>query len=460
MLHSNDALFRYQVVSLVLTRIVAGESQAEAVGAVAAIDHHFDPAARPRRVSRRSIYRWLSAYRRNGLAGLETASLDQGPAPSTVLSCELLRFMEEEKAKDPRVSVPELIRRAREHGFLGRHDSCNRTTVYRALKRLGVPVSKRKKAKDHDARRFAYPHRMDMILCDGKHFRAGAGRSRRVVFFFLDDATRLALHAVVGTSENALLFQRGLFETITKHGLFDIIYLDRGPGFIAEDSIAVVANLDRLLIHGERAYPEGHGKLERFNQTALHDLLRGLDRRPDVDPALGALELRIRHYLDTQYNPRVHESLGGKSPSECFAEDPKPLRFPEDREALKRKFEVSLQRRVTPDNTVSVDSLVYEVPRGYDGTRVILRRRLLDGGNIFFLHEGRLQELHPVNLEANARAPRKRRQKNKDGEVIHPLPPSAADLAYERDLGPVVGADGGCPDVHSNSTPESQEEAP
>jgi transposase InsO family protein len=236
--------------------------------------------------------------------------------------------MEEEKAKDPRVSVPELIRRAREHGFLGRHDSCNRTTVYRALKRLGVPVSKRKKAKDHDARRFAYPHRMDMILCDGKHFRAGAGRSRRVVFFFLDDATRLALHAVVGTSENALLFQRGLFETITKHGLFDIIYLDRGPGFIAEDSIAVVANLDRLLIHGERAYPEGHGKLERFNQTALrHDLLRGLDRRPDVDPALGALELRIRHYLDTQYNPRVHESLGGKSPSECFAEDPKPLRF-------------------------------------------------------------------------------------------------------------------------------------
>jgi hypothetical protein len=39
---------------------------------------------------------------------------------------------------------------------------------------------------------------MQMVLCDGKHFRAGAARLRRVALFFLDDATRMGLHVVVG----------------------------------------------------------------------------------------------------------------------------------------------------------------------------------------------------------------------------------------------------------------------
>jgi len=457
MLCPNEALFRYQVVSQVITRILAGEGQARAVRAVATVAHHFDASESPKRISTRSIYRWLSAYRLHGLRGLETVTAHDSPTPSTVLSSELLSFLRKEKEKDLRVSVPELIRRAREHGHLSHDAPCDRTTVYRTLKRLGVSVTKRKKGKDRAGRRFAYPHRMDMVLSDGKHFRAGATRARRLAFFFLDDATRLCLHVVVGTSENAALFQRGLFEMIAKHGLFGIIYLDQGPGFIADDTVVVVANLERLLIHGETAYPEGHGKIERFNQTALGDLLRGFDRRPDVDPELGALELRIQHYLDTQYNPRVHESLEGKSPSECFANDEKPLHFPEDREALKRKFEVSLERRVSLDNVVSVDSVAYEMPRGYDGTKVVLRRRLLDGGKIFFLHEGRFIELFPVDLEANARSPRARGPKHQD-EVEHPLPSSAADLAYERDFGPVVTSDGGCPDCDSICDPDSQEE--
>jgi len=461
MLHSKEALFRYQIVSQVLTRMLRGERQAEAVRAAAELARHFAPAGSERSVSRRSIYRWLSAYRERGVEGLETATLGKSPEsaqPSKALSASLLKFMREEKTKDVRVSGPELTRRAREHGHLGRTERCCRTTVYRTLRRLGVCVVRRKKGKERDAHRFAYPHRMDMVLCDGKHFRAGAKRARRVVLFFLDDSTRLGLHAVVGTSENALVFLRGLYELVLKHGLFDIIYLDKGPGFIADDTIAVVGNLDRLLIHGETAYPEGHGKVERFNQTALKDVLRGFDRRPDMDPEPRALELRIQHYLENHYNPRGHESLQGKSPYECFLADEKPLRFPENCEALTRKFEVSEKRRVSPDNVVKIDSTAYEMPRGYDGTKVVLRRRVIDGGKIFFLHQGRFIELHPVDLEANARSRRAKGQKVEDEEVLHPLPPSAADLSFERDFGPVVSADGDCPDCDPLSDSPSQEE--
>jgi hypothetical protein len=292
-----------------------------------------------------------------------------------------------------------------------------------------------------------------MVLCDGKHFRAGPTRARRVVLYFLDDATRFPLHAVVGTSESAELFLRGLYEMIEKYGFMSRLYLDRGPGFIALDTIYVVASLGAALIYGEKAYPEGHGKIERFNQTTLKDLLRGLSRRPDVDPELGALELRIRHYLETQYSHRPHESLGKETPYDRFHADEKSLRFPEDRQALRRKFEVTLTRRVTADNVVSIDSVPYDIPRGYRGQKVQLRRKLLGTGGIFFLHQGRLMELHPTDLAANAQAKRTQGSPTAEEDVDSPPRPSAADLAFQRDYGPVVDADGGYTDLNPQEEP-------
>ena len=305
---SSRTAFRYQIVSQVLTRICGGERQREAVLAVAAQEHYFPGDDRPRRVSERAIYRWLELYRKHGLAGLESYRVPSLQSESS-LPQEFVKFLVKEKTLDSRASIPEIIRRAGELGILKPEGPVDRTTVYRTAKRLGLWVAHQRKSKDRDARRFAYPHRMDMILCDGKHFRAGATRARRVAMFFLDDCTRFLLHAVVGTSENALLFQTGLYALILKYGLFTAIYLDQGPGFIANDTAAVVKNLGSLLILGEKAYPEGHGKIEKFNQTARNDVLRGLDRRADVDPDLRSLELRINHYLENQYNQRPHESL-------------------------------------------------------------------------------------------------------------------------------------------------------
>ena len=65
--------------------------------------------------------------------------------------------------------------------------------------------------------------------------------------------------------------------------------MDGGPGLAAADSAEVGANRGALLIHGEANYPEGHGKVERFNQTAKAQSLRALDGRPDVDPACGGV---------------------------------------------------------------------------------------------------------------------------------------------------------------------------
>ena len=64
------------------------------------------------------------------------------------------------------------------------------------------------------------------------------------------------------------------------------LFLDRGAGFRSDDTHSACALLQVAFIHGRASYPEGHGKIEKFNQTWKHQLLRNFDGHPEIDPAL------------------------------------------------------------------------------------------------------------------------------------------------------------------------------
>jgi len=441
---SAEALFRYQVVSQVHSRVARGERQADAVAEVARCAHvTLDGGTR--RVGGRTVYRWLRAFADGGIEGLEPYRR-QPLAGSAVLEADVVRFFEKEKRADPRASVPELIRRARERGLVDPDVALDRVTVWRILRRLGVETRRRKSVRDRDARRFAYAHRMQLTLCDGKHFRAGALRARRVALFFLDDASRYGLDVVVGagTGEPAALFLRGLYQVARRHGFMDGLYLDHGSAFKALDTAEAARKLGAHLCLGTEGYPSARGKIERFNRTALEAVLRSLDGRPDVDPDSGALELRLRHWLRELYNHTAHEALGkDTTPHQRWHADTRPLRFPEDDADLRSRFVVFVERTVSNDHVVSLDGVAYEVPRGLARQRVTLHRRVLDG-TVALVHDGRLVDLHPVDVHANAVD--RRGGAGDDAPAEAPPPPSAADLAFQRDFGPVVTPDGGFTD--------------
>ncbi|MFH1464055.1 MAG: hypothetical protein ABIO70_06700 [Pseudomonadota bacterium] len=443
---SNEAVFRYVVVSRVLIRVRGGQKQADAVRAVAA-EAHLTLGGAHRLVGKRTIYRWLGAYREDGLEGLETKPRPRSDS-SPVLSDRFLGFMREQKQADPKAGFPEIIRRAQLLGVFEPSEHVDRGTVWRAAKRMGLETRRlrsHKYAKDADVRRFAYANRMQMMLADGKHFRAGEARAKRVALFFLDDASRYGLDVVVGTSENAALFLRGLYGTVRRHGLMDAVFLDNGPGFIALDTIAAVAKLDAHWITGTAGYAPGHGKIEKFNQTALADVLRYLAGNPEVDPDCGALELRLRHWLREVYNHTPHDGLGGDiTPAQCWDADERPLRFPEDDADLRRRFVVWEDRLVSKDNVISFDGVSYEIPLGHRGDKIQLHRHLLDR-TLSMVHDGRLVRLAPVDPVANATSGRARLGQEPETAQPH-LPPSAAELAYRQDYAPVVGPDGGFTD--------------
>lgn len=306
---SGEALFRHSVVSAVRTLQTAGFSRADAIAAVAQQPHTM-ARGQVRKVHPRTLSRWLEAFESGGPRGLEPKSRKRTDT-SMALDPTLIGLLRTERKKDRDASIPELLRRAKQRGIIESVEAVDRSTVWRAMRRMGLDTGRTKRRRDRDMRRFGFPHRMQMLLFDGKQFRAGANRLRRVAIFYLDDATRRGLDVIVGTHETTELFLRGLYGCIRRHGVFDCGYADNGAGFISDDTQAVFARgLEIAFVNGTAGYPEGRGKLERFNRRVKAEVLRGLDGNTNVNPDCASLTLRLRHYLEHEYNLAHHETLG------------------------------------------------------------------------------------------------------------------------------------------------------
>jgi hypothetical protein len=131
-----------------------------------------------------------------------------------------------------------------------------------------------------------------------------------------------------------------------------------------------------------------------------------------------------------------------ETPWERWSRDPRQLQHVTEDE-LSRAFVTYLERTVTNDRLVSIDGVSYEVPRmlGRAGEKVMVALRLLDA-TYHVVSGERLVRIHPVDLAANARSPRARLGATED-EAKAPHEKTAADLSFERDLGPVIDSDGG-----------------
>lgn len=429
----NRVIDRYAVLSVVFSKQALGLGLREAIAEVTKLQF-YSVAGDPMRVSSRSIYRWISAYKSEGLAGITPRSrISEKIKP--VLPSAFIDFLANEKKIDSDASIPDIIRRAEIKRII-EVGTVSRSTVWRAARKLNLPIFADKRPKDEDMRRFAHPNRMVMVLCDGKHFRAGSKKRKRVVFFYLDDCSRRVITAVVGKSETVKLFLRGLYAVTENSGLMDSIYLDRGPGFKAKAASTICARLGINYIQGRARYPPGHGKIERFNQTCLGDLLRSIALDPACDPDCKALEYRINHYLSQYYNLRAHEGIEGLTPEAKWAGDSRPLRFPSDRTVLTNHFVITTSRRVSRDNVVMIKGTGFEMPSGYAGLMVEVFHWMLEDRHTV-LHEGKHVTILAVDLHANARAERRRRVEKNDPPPPGPIK-TAAQLLFERDHQTIV----------------------
>ncbi len=443
-----EALFRYLVVSAVVALELGGRRRTDAVCEVAGVAHPFGSSLR--RVCESTVWRWVRKHDQAGGQPLEALARKTRPRISTslVLAEPFLDFLAKERRADPDASIPELIRRGRAGGHLHASESVDRSTVWRAMQRLGLST-RRGRIGGHvdDMRRFEQRERLQVVLGDFKHFRVGTGHHKRVAMYLLDDATRYCLGTAVSTSEQTDPVLRLLASAVRQYGRIDALYWDHGAGFIADDVAAVCVRLGIFIIFGRVRYPEGHGKIERFNRSLKARLLRGLDGAPEVDPELRALELRLRHDLFNVYNHLPHESLGGDTPAQRWAASRRDLRPIPSEKWLVEAFRLPVERHLFADHTIKFGGTVYEVPRGagqglITKRTVTLQRRLLEDNALYLEHQGRSIQLQPVDPHFNATSGRSRRDAPPASAPEIPAK-TASMMAFERDYRSMLAADGG-----------------
>ncbi len=455
---SPEAIFRGRVIALVVARLAKTGRVTDAVRLVA---ESAIPTLQPgvfREVSARSIWRWWKVWQENDGALQALEPKKRKAAKRHAIGEALLDFFVDEKLKDPEVSIPEMIRKAEELGMIISVNALDRTTVWRNLVVRGVVTGSGLHGPVIDSRRFAHPNRMAMVLADFKHFRAGPTGCRRLALYFIDDATRYVLGVLVTTQgESAQDVLTLLHQIVMQYGRMSMLFMDNGSGFKAKviEQVALNFKPSIAVVLGTAGYPEGHGKIERFNRSVKARVLRHL-RKPGIDPDAGALTVRLQRDV-AYYNSTYHESLNS-SPQARWHADERALEPVKDDADLRRIFTVRLKKtsKVSKDHVVKVKGVQYELPRGYAKKRVQVYRRVLEATKakdaLYIDHEGAMMPIHPVDLHANARAKRAVKELTRAASLQSPNTQSAAELAFERELGPITAADGGYRDSQEFSS--------
>lgn len=113
------------------------------------------------------------------------------------------------------------------------------------------------------------------------------------------------------------------------------------------------------------------------------------------------LNRRWQKYME-EYNTRFHSGIG-MSPIQCYLNEVEAVRpAPQDLPRLFRSREI---RTVSKARTVSLNSVLLEVPLGYTGRKIELRFTSMDEVEAFYDGTS-LGILKPVDLHANSRAHR------------------------------------------------------
>jgi putative transposase len=317
-------------------------------------------------VSRNTLDRWLRAYSKHGLNGLQrTVRSDTGAVRRHTELFELAAALRREHPARSAAQIADILA-ARS----GVHISPR--TIREHLQHMGL----QRAALEGDTQTFgryeaARPNERwigDVLSGPYVPFPRVAGSRRAKLFLLVDDHSRLLVHGRWMTDENTRAGQDVLRAAIVRRGLPAQLYLDNGSPYIAAPLARTCAVLGIHLIHSKPYSPEGRGKQERLNRVIRERFLleaeaagiTDFDHFNDWFQAWTEQVLNCRVHTETKQTP-IERFLAGGAPK---AVDPA---------LLSEAFRWSALRVVTRTATVSLEGNRYQVDPALVGRRVELR---------------------------------------------------------------------------------------
>ena len=310
-------------------------------------------------VSRRTLGRWIDAYREDGFNGLKPAGRGCGRCTSIpeelIAEAILLRREVPGRSISQIIEILEMEEKA-PPGLL------RRTTLQDKMQDRGYSARQMKMYQQGGlaARRFQRQNRGDMWHSDIKFavFLAIEGvKKQTYLVSILDDATRYVVHGEFYDSMDQSVVEDCLRKAILKEGVPRRLYLDNGAQYKTKWMSRACAILGIKLLFAKPYSPESTGKIERFNRTVDSFLdeaaIKGCRTLDEYNKYFNV-------WLTECYHTRGHGGLNGATPEIAYRTSKSPMRFVAP-ETVASAFMRLEQRKVDKSGCISFCSKKYEV---------------------------------------------------------------------------------------------------
>lgn len=365
--------------------------------------------ARRNGVARQTVHDWLRKYATGGMAALvDRSSKPLGckhQIPPTV-EVRIVELRREHPGWGPRTILHRL-------GREGVNPLPGRSSVHRALVRLGLIEPGKRRRKRDDYRRWERGRAMELWQMDvvGRIFLADGTELSAVTG--VDDHSRFCVCARLVARATARPVCDALAHAMRAHGVPDQILTDNGkvftarfgpgPGPVLFDRVCQDNGIRRLLTAPYS--PTTTGKVERFHRTMRDEWVRPNHRLFDsIVEAQASLDAWVLEY-NTE---RPHQSLGQEPPVERFrlaqARDdvvdsgppPEPVGVPVVRPA-------GVTRWVDQAGRITLARITYRVGATFAGecVEVVCHRGLVE-----VLHAGVVVATHAQRHQSSAKPPK------------------------------------------------------
>jgi putative transposase len=354
------ALFRYRLIAPALEPGVTTRQRGRLVRGIAA-QVHAGPGG-PVRVSRKSLDRWIRAWRAGGFEAL-------CPSPRQVTprtEASVLELAAALKKENPQRTAAQVARIIAAHvGW-----APSERTLQRHFVREEIATGPRGVVHG----RFEAEAPTLLWTGDVLHGPPVTGR-KAYLFAFIDDHSRLVTGFRWGFSEDSLHLAEALKRAIAIRGVPARIYVDNGACFSDETLPRYCAKPGINLVHSPPYRPQGRGKIERWFETVRAQFL--VEISPDGKPApgrrvlagLGELNGLFHTWAEQDYHLRPHSETGAAPLQRWAACRPRRVSGPE----LDAAFWWEATRSVhAATATIRFHGNTYEVDGQLAGRRVTL----------------------------------------------------------------------------------------
>jgi len=358
MTQNEKSLFRYRLIAPLLDPDLKRGEKNELFSAIAAKVHRL-PNGRERMFSRETIRSWYKRYRKFGFEGLGTKGRsDRGQ--SRAIPEEVIRKACDLKLEVPQRTIRKVIKILEKEKVVP-VGKLKKTTLHRVFQRKHL-TSKVPKEKGY-WQRYQAENPNDLWQSDqmyGPYLPDPDNPAKKIrtqLLAWLDDRSRVILHAQFFFEARLPNLEHCLRKAIQKMGLPKKIYVDNGKIYSSKQLANICAHLGIRLMFARPYSPEGKGKIERFFGYVRSSFMPELQTSSIL--TIEHLNEAFWAWLELEYQHKEHSGIKAK-PLDVFLSFRDKLRYPSEEE-LKDAFLYRETRKIHKDCTFSLMGNYYEV---------------------------------------------------------------------------------------------------